>query len=162
VTRRLPGSPGNLLAACAVAALLTACGTTPPRTGAAPANAVVQRARQSPQASAPPIDRAAAVTVARRFAAAFAAWDAGPRSPGQRSRLAASTTPGVLAALATDGVRPVARPARPLPLTPLGAYRGARGRYRVPLVRADHPGRQVVTVIVAATARGPRVVALER
>lgn len=147
---------------CAVGVLLAAgCGTSATRPAAPPPSAA-QRAREAAEARLPPLRRAKALAVARRFAAAFAAWDAGRRTPQQLRRLAATTTPAVLATLRGRAARPVARPARPLALTLLDAYPDDGGRFRIPLVLAGEPGRQVVTLIIAATSHGPRIVALER
>jgi hypothetical protein len=119
--------------------------------------------RQAPQQTAPrPLRRRDALAVARRFAAAYAAWDAGRRGPRVARRLAAITTPALFDFLREAGARPTARPARALPLQPAGAFGGPDDGYRVPLTLERSPGAHVATLVVIATPAGARVAQLER
>ena len=87
------------------------------------------RAAARPRASRP-LRRREVVTVARRFAAAYAAWDAGRRDPGVARRLARVMSPALVASLRAGPPRPTARPASPLGLQPAGVYAGPSGERR--------------------------------
>jgi hypothetical protein len=123
---------------------------------------VVASPRTRREAGVARLDRATALSLARRFAAAFAAWDAGDHRQSVAARLGRLTTPGLTATLESATPRPVAEPVRRLRLRPTGAYSDARGRILVPLVRAGASGTHVLTVVVVATGSGPRVAAIHR
>jgi hypothetical protein len=109
-----------------------------------------------------PLDRRAAIGVARRFAAAYTRWDAGRRTSGAAHRLASTTTPQLFAGLSRERARPTAGPPRPLGLGILVAARRGDGAYDVALGPRRPRGAQVATVVVAATAAGPRVTQIQR
>jgi hypothetical protein len=122
----------------------------------------VQRSRGTAPEPVAGIDGRDALLAARRFAAAYAAWDAGHRGPTVRRRLRATATAELIASLPRDAARPVARRAAPLRLSAVGAYRLAGRSYAVPLVLRERRSFQIVTLIVGPTPHGPRVTRLER
>jgi hypothetical protein len=126
-----------------------------------PARPRVIGPRRPPAAGRASVARAAALAVARRFASAYAQWDAGVRDSATGRRLAATATGAVLAELGRRELRPVAHGVQPLELTVAVAQRVADG-YAVALGQPRRPGSQVVTVVVVPTADGPRVGRLER
>lgn len=123
---------------------------------------VVVAPRRARPPLARPLRRDEALRVARRFAAAYAAWDAGQRSPRSARRLARTATPDLVTALRRDMARPTARPAQPLALVIVGNARRADGRYLVALGLRHAHGAHVATLLVTPTADGPRVARLQR
>jgi hypothetical protein len=159
-TRR--GMAGAALAV-ACAAVAAARGNGSPANGAnTPFGPVVVASRPpAPTAPVPPVRRADALRVARRFGRTYAAWDAGDRSRGTARRLALVATPAVLGAL-DAAPRPTARPAMPLSLDVIAGARAAGGGYWVALGARGIRGSHVATVLVLPTANGPRVAAVHR
>jgi hypothetical protein len=100
--------------------------------------------------------------VARRFAAAYARWDAGQHGADVARSLARTATPQLLARVQAQQARPSARPVRPLRLTVTGVIRDAGSTYRVPLALEKSLAVHVATVVVTSTVNGPRVASLER
>jgi hypothetical protein len=152
-----------LALAVAVAAVVTdPPGSTQRERAAPPRRPTVRRATVRPQKSSPTIDRRDALVAARRFADAYAAWDAGHRDARTTRELARASTPALFGSLETNVARPVARPARRLPLAVSGAYRGRGGSYLVPLGLEHAAGAHIATVVVVPTLQGPRVAQLQR
>jgi hypothetical protein len=114
-----------------------------------------------PAGQPPVLDRRAAIAIARRFARAYARWDAGRRASALR-RLAQSTTADLVAEFSRDHARPTARPPLPLSLIVLAAARRPDAGYDVALGPRHPYGAHVLTVVVTATAAGPRVAAVTR
>jgi hypothetical protein len=133
--------------------------TSPPSRRAHAGPRVHRAVSQAPRPT-PPVDRLGALRVARRFSAAYAAWDAGRRDELTSRRLARTTTPTLFAALGDHVPRRVATPPRPLALRPAGVYRGAGALFLVPLLTRE--GVHVMTLTVAPTRTGARVAQLER
>lgn len=145
--------------ALAVSAVAMFAGRSSEHRGAVSDLPRVQRAAPRP-AGSPPLDRRAALIIARRFAAAYAAWDAGHRDARVARRLAGATTPDLFASLGGHLARPVARPPRRLSLRPAGAYRAGEASFVVPLLA--HGRVHVVTLVVVPSHEGARVARLER
>jgi hypothetical protein len=120
----------------------------------------VQRAARRPTRPVPALDRRHALVVAKRFAVAYAEWDAGHRDQRRSRRLARVSTPALFAALSRDVARPVARRPRSLPLTPMSAYPADGGSFLVPVLARDGP--YVMTLVVASASRGARVAQIRR
>src|SRR3954454_10327291 len=152
-----------VLAVCAGAILVLALTAAPRSTspGRVGPGALILRAPAPVGSSAPPIDKRIALRVARRFASAYAAWDAGRRGGTTDRRLAEVIPQPLAASLERDAARPVAQPARPMRLTPLGAYRDGKA-YIVPLGLAGPGSRQIISVVVQPTPRGARIARIER
>jgi hypothetical protein len=130
------------------------------RTAGAPI--VLGRPRRQASRTRPVLTRRDAVNVARRFAAAYSAWDAGHRSPRDATRLAATATPGLFEQLSRAFARPTAATPEPLPLVVADAQRGRGSSFLVVLAVARRPGSHIATLVIAPTAAGARVAALER
>jgi hypothetical protein len=122
----------------------------------------VQRSRSTASEAVALIDRRDAVAVARRFASAYAGWDAGERDAGVRRRLRATATDQLIASLPREPARPVAQHPSALRLSAAGAYRLTGGSYAVPLVLDGRSSFHVVTLIVVPTPSGARVTRLEQ
>jgi hypothetical protein len=100
--------------------------------------------------------------VARRFAAAYARWDAGEHGADLARSLARTATPQLLARVQAQQARPSVRPARPLRLTVNAVSHDAENAYRVPLALDGPPASHVVTLVVTSTVNGTRVTSVER
>jgi hypothetical protein len=108
------------------------------------------------------VQRRDAVLMARRFAVAYARWDAGRHDARTAAQLSRWTTRPLGGALVAQWARPAARPAKPLQLIVNGVYSERPGVYRISLARRTRPGAHVATVLVTAAPDGPRVAAVER
>jgi hypothetical protein len=77
-------------------------------------------------------------------------------------RLARTSTPALLAAIARGRAHPTTGGAEPLQLQVAGVYRARDGAYRAPLVVRDSRATYVATLVISSTSAGPRVARLER
>jgi hypothetical protein len=148
------------LAVAVAGAIVMARAPSPSHPAASTAGPRVQAV--PPQRTPPtlPLDTRRALIVARRFASAYASWDAGRRDRPRSRRLARVTTTALFAALSRYAARPVARGPRILTLRPMAAYPAGGGSFVVPLL--ERAGPYVMTLVVVPTTDGARVARLQR
>lgn len=158
--RRRHSVAAAALTVAVAGAILIARAPSPSRPPASTAGPRVQGGapRRTPPTS--PLDGRRALIVARRFASAYAAWDAGRRDRPRSRRLALVTTTALFAALSRPAARPVARRPRIMALRPMAAYSGGGGSFLVPLL--ERAGPYVMTLVVVPTRDGARVARLQR
>jgi hypothetical protein len=101
--------------------------------------------------------------IARRFAAAWRAWDAGSRSPRDAAALRQLSRAGLWRDLVDQRVRPTAgRPPASVALHPVRAIAAGRGTWRAAVVARHPAGGYLATLVIVATPMGPRVAEIQR
>ena len=108
------------------------------------------------------VSAARANAMARRFAAAWRAWDAGRRSPRVAAVLRRSSLDALWRRLQRQHERPTAaRPPGPVALRRVRVVGTGRGTWRAAII-ARHPADSyLATVVIVATPAGPRVADLQ-
>jgi hypothetical protein len=157
--RRLRG-PASVVAICAVAVLAAVGRGDTVRRSPAVGVPRVERGRLRAAGPRRAITGRDALLVARRFAAAYAAWDAGRRDRRTSRRLARATTPALFAELDRLVARPVAGRPRRFALRPAGVYATDGGSFLVPLLARG--GVHIVTLVVVRSPAGARIAHLLR
>jgi hypothetical protein len=132
---------------------------------------VDRRATASAPIAAPPADKryprpvssARANEIARRFAIAWRAWDAGRPSPRVAAVLRRSSVAALWRRLRSQRERPTAaRPPESLALQRVRAVAAGRGIWRAAIIARHPPDRYLATLVIVATPAGPMVTDLER
>jgi hypothetical protein len=137
-----------------------------PERHAAPGRSAVaaapSAARSAPGQHPRPASSARANAIARRFAAAWRAWDAGKRSPRVAAVLRRSSVAALWRRLQRQRDRPTAaRPPGSLALQRVRAVAAGGGTWRAAIVARQPADSYLATLVIVATPAGPRVADLQ-
>jgi len=142
------------------------------RTHRSPRRAASERAarpdaRDAAPPTRPPRPRSISATeanrIARRFAAAWRAWDTGRRSRHDAATLRHLSLAGLWARLVGQRDRPTAgRPPASVALHPVRAVAADRATGRAALIARHPAGGYLATLVIVATPVGPRVAEIQR
>jgi hypothetical protein len=109
-----------------------------------------------------PAQTARVATVAYRFAVAWRAWDSGRRSPRAAAVLRRSSVAAVWRRMLRERGRPTAtRPPHTGALQHVRAVRTGPATWRAVIVARHPPAAYLATLVLIATASGPRVADVE-